>query len=70
MVTNIQCGAPTEYSEDIQQYQMHADIFSEFNFKHTMHRKKYSEYVHIIWEQYSLADLCHSCQSSLFTHTH
>ena len=27
MVTNIQCGAPTEYSEDIQQYQMHADIF-------------------------------------------
>ena len=48
MVTNIQCGAPTEYSEDIQQYQMHADIFSEFNFEYTMHLKKYSEYVHII----------------------
>ena len=40
MVTNIRCGAPTEYSEDIQQYQMHADIFSEFNFEYTMHRKK------------------------------
>ena len=39
MVTNIQCGAPTEYSQDIQQYQMHADIFSEFNFEYTMHRK-------------------------------